>query len=322
MAHPPNLERHRQIIKMRASGMTYQAIGDRLGVTHQAIHDVLKRNGYQHTVQFTKLRAQGLTLQEIGNRLGVSRQYVHQQLQQNAPAIILPGIPCCACAKEIAPKPWGRGVSRVFCLSCLPADAAFGERLRAYRVAAQLTQGELANRVGVLLQTIYKWERHRIQPRPSNVAKLGSILGESFVVGIRRPIQRRVTIACRECGNSIVKLSTTGYRKRMVWCLECLAKHPEATVGQRLLSHRLAAGMTQRELAEKAGIWRASVAWYERDKGMPRRDNLVKLTRVLGPGVGAQSVMAIILTRKISLIGGAGIPRLQWVAAKRSCGVS
>lgn len=35
----------------------------------------------------------------------------------------------------------------------------FGERLKSLRKAADITQQELADRVGVHLQTVSKWER-------------------------------------------------------------------------------------------------------------------------------------------------------------------
>jgi DNA-binding NarL/FixJ family response regulator len=42
---PPNVERHRQIARLRATGLTYQEIGQRLGVTRQYIHQILKSLG-------------------------------------------------------------------------------------------------------------------------------------------------------------------------------------------------------------------------------------------------------------------------------------
>jgi hypothetical protein len=39
---PPNVERHRQIVRLRAAGLTYQEIGQRLGVTRQYVHQILK----------------------------------------------------------------------------------------------------------------------------------------------------------------------------------------------------------------------------------------------------------------------------------------
>jgi transcriptional regulator with XRE-family HTH domain len=51
---------------------------------------------------------------------------------------------------------------------------------------------------------------------------------------------------------------------------------------QRLKAHRLAAGLTQIELAEKAGVGHAAVVQYELGKELPGWDNLVKLIRVFG----------------------------------------
>src|SRR5439155_10354349 len=93
-----------------------------------------------------------------------------------------------------------------------------------------------------------------------------------------------VSASCRECGREIAKFRAEAPRNSLAWCLECLGKHPEATFGERLKSHRLAAGMTQRELAEKVRLRQPSIAHYEADKGLPRQGNLAKLTRALGAG--------------------------------------
>ena len=171
----------------------------------------------------------------------------------------------------------------MFCLNCLPADASIGQRLRAFRVAAKLTQTELALKVGVDTSMISAWERGYKQPLRPNLVKLGHILGAECISNSTLHCPRRKTISCQDCGKLITKFLKSVYGNGRVWCLDCLAKHPEAPFGQRLVSHRLAAGMTQRELAAKAGVFSASVAWYERDKGLPASDSLAKLARVLGP---------------------------------------
>jgi transcriptional regulator with XRE-family HTH domain len=180
----------------------------------------------------------------------------------------------------------------VYCLPCLPDDATFGQRLRAYRVAARLTHAELALRIGVPTATIWCWEQGRL-PTPANVAKLIRVLS----VGCRTPsmtrggwsVRKSVIVSCRECGREIAKFGAEPPSNRPVWCLECLAKHPEATFGERLKSHRLAAGITQRELAESVCLRSPSIAHYEADKGLPKPGNLVKLTHTLGAGFAASN---------------------------------
>lgn len=132
--------------------------------------------------RMVRLRAQGLTLQEIGKRLGISRQRVHVLLKEEAATA--PGITCRKCGREIAPWPGAsRNLGQVYCLDCLPASASFGQRLRAYRVAAKLTQAELASRIGVPPGMICYWERDQRRPMRRNVAALTAILG----AGLQRP---------------------------------------------------------------------------------------------------------------------------------------
>jgi uncharacterized protein YjcR len=53
----PNLKRHRLIAKLRAAGMRYQTIADRLGVSAQAGHETLQRNGYARAIRSAAARA-------------------------------------------------------------------------------------------------------------------------------------------------------------------------------------------------------------------------------------------------------------------------
>jgi DNA-binding XRE family transcriptional regulator len=92
-------------------------------------------------------------------------------------------------------------------------------------------------------------------------------------------------IACRECGAVIVRgaLAMGNFRKRP-WCVDCLAKHLEATFAERLRSFRLVRCMTHEELARAVGITKQSVSRFERGESAHRQwPLLVKLVRVLGP---------------------------------------
>jgi DNA-binding XRE family transcriptional regulator len=91
---------------------------------------------------------------------------------------------------------------------------------------------------------------------------------------------------CQECRADILKDNgrTPGrwLNNGAVFCLDCLAKHPEATFGQRLKAHRLAAGMTLRDLSRKIGLGRTQLSRYERGAVCATRPSLVKLLRVFG----------------------------------------
>ena len=114
------------------------------------------------------LRARGLTWAEVGRRLGVSPEWARQLVLAAGPP------PCASCA---APLPRGSRGGR--CPACVAADQAapFAERLRALRLAAGLTQAELAARAGLCDRTVTNYERGRGRPRPSRLAALARVLG-------------------------------------------------------------------------------------------------------------------------------------------------
>src|SRR5438874_3238935 len=111
--------------------------------------------------QIARLRAQGLTYRAIGERLGITRQCVQQTFRHMAKARFVP-IHCKACGAVIARlRTVHNSNGPVYCLGCLPRDASFGERLRAHRVVAELTQAQLAALTRVPPATIHCWERNR-----------------------------------------------------------------------------------------------------------------------------------------------------------------
>ena len=56
-------------------------------------------------------------------------------------------------------------------------DTLLGERIYHARVAAGLNQQELAERVGVKLSTVAKWEADRSSPRANRINQLAGVLG-------------------------------------------------------------------------------------------------------------------------------------------------
>lgn len=52
-----------------------------------------------------------------------------------------------------------------------------GEKLRAARIAAGLTQLELAKRVGCYQKDISRWERAEVEPTASVLRKLADAIG-------------------------------------------------------------------------------------------------------------------------------------------------
>jgi DNA-binding XRE family transcriptional regulator len=129
-----------------------------------------------------ELRQQGLSLGAIGERLGVTRQCVHSALRRIREAETDPGITCCRCGQRVAQRlgPM-RASDPVFCRACLTRmpGATFAERLRSFRLAAGLTQKDLATRSGVDETLICNYERGRHYPRPDRLAKLERVTGRA-----------------------------------------------------------------------------------------------------------------------------------------------
>jgi lambda repressor-like predicted transcriptional regulator len=96
-------------------------------------------------------------------------------------------------------------------------------------------------------------------------------------------------IHCRECKHEICPWNSTwrgGIRKNPpVYCLGCLAKHPEATLGARIMAYRMHAGMSRRELSRMTGIEVNYLGRVERDTVSPLRTDLKKLELLLGTGI-------------------------------------
>ena len=95
-------------------------------------------------------------------------------------------------------------------------------------------------------------------------------------------------LRCQECRADILKDNKAAgprLNNGAVFCLDCLARHPEATFGQRLKAHRLAAGLTLGELSRRTGIPLMQLSKYERGAAYATWPSLVKLLRVFGVGL-------------------------------------
>jgi transcriptional regulator with XRE-family HTH domain len=65
----------------------------------------------------------------------------------------------------------------VFCVRCLPRGATFAQRLKAHRLSADMTLRALAERCGVVWQTVGAYEQSRMKPSSRTLAKLIHVLG-------------------------------------------------------------------------------------------------------------------------------------------------
>jgi transcriptional regulator with XRE-family HTH domain len=131
--------------------------------------------------QVVELRAQGLTMKEIGRRLGVTQQAV-SCLLKNTPPRVLPDVCCRVCGVWVADlRVAPRGEENALCLACLGNEpfTPAGQRLKAFRLAAGLTFVELAARAGIAPDKVRRYERGRQKPSSATRVKLANALGIS-----------------------------------------------------------------------------------------------------------------------------------------------
>lgn len=62
-----------------------------------------------------------------------------------------------------------------------PETATFGDRLAAAREAADMTQGELARRLGVRVATLRAWEDDLSEPRANRLSMTAGLLNVSMM---------------------------------------------------------------------------------------------------------------------------------------------
>jgi DNA-binding XRE family transcriptional regulator len=136
--------------------------------------------------QAAKLRSQGLTEVEIGARLGSTRQAVHVLLTRYAQdKVPLTGIRCKECGRVAMAGYFTMKVNQnVLCLRCVEQrpDTPFGPRLKAFRLAAGLTQLQLSERTGIKPSTIGSLEQRRDKsPLWQDLLALVKALGPGLV---------------------------------------------------------------------------------------------------------------------------------------------
>jgi transcriptional regulator with XRE-family HTH domain len=138
-----------------------------------------------------ELRAKGLSLSEIGRRLGISRQTVHATLESIRKAGQRV-ITCRECRMPIDPAGvLPRDAHNTLCLICMARgpEATFGQRLKAFRLAIGLTRRELDLLAGLPPSSVQYYEQDRRAPTEKNRARLAEALGlTAEVLGKGRPV--------------------------------------------------------------------------------------------------------------------------------------
>ena len=67
--------------------------------------------------------------------------------------------------------------------------ATLGDRLVALREQAQLSQADLARKLGVKKSTLVAWEEDRNEPRANRLQMLSGILGVSLLLASAQPVR-------------------------------------------------------------------------------------------------------------------------------------
>jgi transcriptional regulator with XRE-family HTH domain len=239
------------------------------------------------------LRARGLSLSQIGRRLGITHQGVRHIIRRSGPAAALPAVCCSACGATVAGLAAARDAGRAFCRACLSArlDVPLPDRLRSLRLASGLSQLALSRQADVSAHVISGIERGEwTNPAWPTVRALVAVLGVELVPGRRLtfppcPRQGPGAVACLECGRTIARGAGSIRTNGAAYCLDCLARHPEASFGERLKAHRLTAGLTMEALGKRVGVAHQPVCDYESGRSVPKWRALVKLVGVLGLGL-------------------------------------
>lgn len=127
-----------------------------------------------------------------------------------------------------------------------------GQKIKATRKNAGLTQKELAQKMGLSFQSIAQWENDLRKPKIETLKKIA--------VALECPID---TFTADDLIEEIPS--------------------PEL-ISKKIHDCRTAAGLTQQELAEKIGLDGATIGKYERGILRPKSETLKKIADVLGIG--------------------------------------
>ena len=131
--------------------------------------------------QAMHLRETGLTLYQIAQRFGVTKQAVWSLLHNRPQRTSARAVPCCACGGRIVSAgAVRRDAATALCLDCLRGrpDAPFGQRLKSLRLAAGLSRTELAEQAGLAPGSLRAYEDGFRQPQERSVMRLAVVLGD------------------------------------------------------------------------------------------------------------------------------------------------
>src|SRR5262245_4286497 len=136
--------------------------------------------------QVLTMRDSGLTLSEIALRFGVSKQAIWSLLNSRRQRTAARAVACTGCGAVIfSAGALRRDAAAALCLACLHGrpDAPFAQRLKALRLAAGLSRAELATRTGLAPGSLRAYEDGRRKPQGRSARRLAGVLGHDLLGG-------------------------------------------------------------------------------------------------------------------------------------------
>ena len=82
---------------------------------------------------------------------------------------------------------------------------------------------------------------------------------------------------CAKCGVAIATGRKVHQGNQPALCLNCLHQSPDATLGQRLKTLRLARNLSVGQLSARSGLSKTAIENYEKGRSAPTRDTLRRL---------------------------------------------
>jgi DNA-binding XRE family transcriptional regulator len=184
----------KHLAQRRAGKITLRELSEHYGVSTTTIWLELKRRGFpigkprgrapdqEKHREVLRLAAKAWSLHQIGRHLGLSAEGVRKVLARHGRPTASLVFPCARCGAHLTTGKRTKVNPHALCLSCLKKElnASLAQRVRSLRLAANLTQEELAARSGLSPPTIWKIEQEGWQPAEASIAKVAKALNVSI----------------------------------------------------------------------------------------------------------------------------------------------
>jgi transcriptional regulator with XRE-family HTH domain/DNA-binding CsgD family transcriptional regulator len=296
----PNAERRRRVIRLRAQGRSLGEIARRLGITTEGARFILLASG-----QDTKRPAAVLRCRDCGVRIAEGNWWHEAKRPLRCPACLPADAPLgvrlrsCRLAAGLTRAGLaaraGVGVTSVHHYELGRWQPAWAGLARLLRVLGPGLLPSVPPSPGTPPRDRCGNARRRrsraveLSARGLGPAAIAARLGVSaksvkrLLREHRRGLHPPAPPRCRACARAVGERTIPHPSNGPMLCLTCLARQQQASFGERLHAFRLAAGLTQRELAQRAGLHNQALCDLEAGRKMPQWLSAARLLRVLGP---------------------------------------